>query len=61
MRHQGESCGAAFSQREVLAEDIVPFLSPTSPTPTPTEPQSWQVGATSETPATWLTLFVPPQ
>ena len=28
--------------------------------PSPTEPQSWQVGAISETISTWLTLFAPP-
>ena len=28
--------------------------------PSPTEPQSQQAGAVSETPPTWLTLFDPP-
>ena len=28
--------------------------------PSPTEPQSWQAGAISETPSTWLTLFALP-
>ena len=49
------SWGKAFFQTERQAEAIVPFLSPS-----PTEPQSQQVGAITETPSTWLTLFAPP-
>ena len=44
--------GAAFSQTEMLAEVIVPFMSPL-----PTEPAG---GAISEILPTWLTLFAPP-
>ena len=55
VQHQGESYGVAFSQTEVLAEDIILFVSPP-----PTEPQSQQAGAISETPSAWLTLFSPP-
>ena len=47
--------GGGFSPIEVLAEAIVPFLSPP-----PTEPQSLQVETISVTPSTWLTLFALP-
>ena len=46
--------GIAFSQIERQVEAIVPFRNPS-----PTEPQSWQAGAISEIPLTWLTLFDP--
>ena len=44
-----QELGADFSQTEVLAEAIVPF-----PGPPPTEPQSPQAGAISESLSTWL-------
>ena len=42
-------------QGEAEVSGIVPFLNLP-----PVEPQSWQAGAISETPSTWLTLFDPP-
>ena len=52
----GSKVSTAFSQAEGWAEAIIPFLNPS-----PTEPQSQQAGAISETPSTWLTLFAPPR
>ena len=50
--HQGTSSGTAFSQKERQTEAVVPSFSPH-----PTESQSQQADAISETPSTWLTLF----
>ena len=55
IQDQSKSWGTAFSQTEVLAEAIVPFLRPP-----PTDPQVWKAGTTLETPSTWLSLFAPP-
>ena len=50
--HQSEDRETAFSLTEKGANTIVLFLNVP-----PIEPQSWQAGAISETPSTWLTLF----
>ena len=49
-----QELGADFSQTEVLAEAIVPFLRPPH-----AEPRSQQADVISETLSTWLTLIAP--